>query len=95
MSEAEERQKRAQILLDYVESKRALALLRRDARAMAQQFDDLSKVLKERPDTIDNPDLSLPIPKEVLDLSKRIKQASEDFGQKELDALNQGFERLP
>ncbi len=91
MTEAEERQKRAMILLEYTEGKKTLALLQKDAQDKAKELEIVAKLLRERPESIDNPDGVLPTFQDLLELAGKIRNATADLSDKEFRAREQGL----
>jgi hypothetical protein len=65
-------------LLDYIESKQKLVLLKLDAENLAKEFDGFAKVLRQDPTRIDNPDGSLPTYKEVFDFARRFETTAHE-----------------
>ena len=91
MTEAEERQKRAMILLEYTEGKKTLALLQKEAQDLGKELETVAKLLRERPESIDNPDGVLPTFQDLLELAGKIRNATADLSDKELRAREQGL----
>lgn len=83
MPESEERQKQAMRLLEYMESKKAVALLRADARDVAGALEALAKSLRDQPELIDDPEDALPNPKQILNLTSKIRKATSELAERE------------
>ncbi len=90
MSGEEERHKKAMLLFEYTEGKQHLALLKKDARDMAEKFENLAALIRKDAARIDNPEGEVPSYKEVFELARRIHDAEYKVAELRSTAVNAG-----